>query len=238
MVLLKYKVNPADMQAKINVALSASPAISLSDPAAELRLTLELCIDSSVKEGQPITFMVEKTVFEVHDEVEGGMDIFSLGAFGGLRSTTQDTDTTKNISLGAFRVNGRLKSDSLDLKERGHRFITIPGDESTVTVTHTLNWERIFKYEGKHAKDDLVPGEKFDIGTRKDYLGTMWWCWGDLETDLKDKKLHVWHPGPFAGDKPNDDFVWEGNWVLGEAPMLLDWQDVTKDGRASFEVVE
>ncbi|KAI1809592.1 hypothetical protein GGS20DRAFT_274405 [Poronia punctata] len=236
MVLLRYKVDPADMQAKINVALSASPTISLSNPAAELRLTLELSIASSVNEGQPITFMVEKTVFEVTEEGEGGMDIFSLGAFGALRSATHDT--TKAISLGHFKVHGVPTSDSPDLRERGHRFVTIPGDGSTVTVTHTLNWERIFRYEEKRSKGDLVPGERFHIGIRKDYLGTMWWCWGDLETDLKDKKLHIWHPGPLPGDKPSDDFVREGKWVLGEEPMLLDWQDVTKDGRASFEVIE
>ncbi|KAI8635565.1 hypothetical protein F5Y19DRAFT_408314 [Xylariaceae sp. FL1651] len=236
MVLLKYKVDPADIQAKINVALSISPTISLGDPAAELHLTLKLSLDSSIKVEKPITFMVEKTVFEVYDEKEGGMDIFSRRAFGGFRSTTQDA--AKNISLGHFKVNSRPKSDSLDLKERGHRFITVPEDGSIVTVTHKLNWERIFKYEEKRAKGDLVPGESFEIAIQKDYLGTMWWCWGDLETDLKDKKLHIWHAGPFAGEKPDDDFVQKGNWVLGEEPMLLDWQDVTKDGCATFKVTE
>jgi hypothetical protein len=108
MVLLKYKVDPADMQAMINVALSTSPTISLSDPAAELHLTLKLSIDSSIKEGQPITFMVKKTVFEVYDGKEGGMDIFFGRAFSGIRSITQDA--AKKISLGHFEVTADPKA--------------------------------------------------------------------------------------------------------------------------------
>lgn len=182
--------------------------------------------------------MVEKTVFEVHDPEEGGLDILSQGAFGVLRSTTGDG--AKNISLGHFKINSRSKSESPDLRERGHRFLTIPGDGSPVTVTHRLSWDRILKYEGKRAggRGDVSLGESFDIGMQAGYLGTMWWCWGDMETDLKGKRLHVWHAGPFAGDRPDEEFVRDGNWVLGEEPMLLDWKDVTEGGQTRFEVVE
>ncbi|KAI1182771.1 hypothetical protein F5B17DRAFT_169514 [Nemania serpens] len=235
MVLLKYKVDPADVQAKIRVALSASPSISLSDPAAELHLTLKIHIDSSVKEGQPITFMVDNTVFEVKEDGDEGMDIFSRSAFSVLRSTSQDS--AKNISLGHFKVNGKPKSDSPDLRERGFRFVTVPGNGSCVTVTHRLDWSRIFKYEDKRKKEDLSPGERFEIRMGKGLLGSMWWCWGDLETDLKGKRLHVWHPGPFADEKPDKDFVQKGNWVLGEEPMLLEWLVDTEDERTIFEIV-
>ncbi|KAI1109240.1 hypothetical protein F5Y14DRAFT_433343 [Nemania sp. NC0429] len=236
MVLLKYKVDPADVQAKIKVALSAPPSVSLSDAAAELHITLKIHIDSSVREGQPITFMVDNTVFEVKEEGDGGMDIFSRGGFSGIRSTSQDS--TKDISLGYFKVNGRPKSESPDLRERGCRFVTIPGDGSSVTVTHRMDWSRIFKYEDKRTKEDLAPGERFEIGLGKGFLGSMWWCWGDLETNLKDKRLHVWHPGPFRNEKPDEDFVREGNWILGEEPMLLEWVVDAEDGRALFEIVD
>ncbi|KAI1174206.1 hypothetical protein F4777DRAFT_408331 [Nemania sp. FL0916] len=237
MVLLKYKVDPADVKAKVKVGLSASPSISLSDPAAELRLTLNIRMESSVNQGQPITFMVDNTVFEVHEDGDGGgMDIFSRGGFGSLRSTSQEPN--KSISLGLFRVNGRPKSESPDLRERGCRFVTVPGDGSCVAVTHTLDWSRIFKYEDRRTKDDLVPGERFEIGMGKGSFGSMWWCWGDLETDLKDKKLHVWHPGPFADERPDERFVQEGNWVLGEEPMLLEWVADTENERVTFKVVD
>lgn len=71
-----------------------------------------------------------------------------------------------------------------------------------------------------------------------DYLGTLWWCWGDLEGELQRKKLHAWHPGPFTDPKPSDEFVREGNWILGEEPMLLDFEDTTEDGKASFDIVK
>ncbi|KAI1158793.1 hypothetical protein F5B18DRAFT_66229 [Nemania serpens] len=236
MVLFKYKVDPADGQAKIKVALSASPSISLSDPAAELHLTLKINIESSVKEGQPITFMVKNTVFDVKEDGDGGLDMFSRLAFSGLRSTSQDS--TKDISLGAFRVNERWKSESPDWRERGCRFITVPGNGLCVTVTHRLDWTRIFQFERKRTKDDLIPGERFEIRMGKGNLGCMWWCWGDLESDLKDKRLHVWCPDPFSGEKPDEDFVREGNWVLGEEPMRLEWVVDTGDERAMFEIVD
>ncbi|KAI1265801.1 hypothetical protein F5Y18DRAFT_28652 [Xylariaceae sp. FL1019] len=235
MVLLQYKVDPADVKATINVNMSTSPTISLSDPTAELDLNLSLSIDSSTQEGKPITFMAEQTVFEVHDPEYGGMDIFSRGGFGRLRNPS---DPSKSISLGLFRVNSRPKNDTLDLRERGHVFYTIPGDGSPITIIHRLSWNRIFKYEDKRTKADLVPGETFDIGMGKGYIGTLWWCWGDMETDLKDKKLHVWREGAYGSEKPGDDFVKDGNWMLGEAPKRLKWEDVTEGGRASFKVVE
>lgn len=129
-------------------------------------------------------------------------------------------------------------SDSKDLRERGCRFATIPGDGSLVMITHRLSWERIFKYENKRTKEDLVPGERFAIRINKDYFGTRWWCWGDQESDLKDKRLHAWRPPYDIEDKPDDEFLRKGNWVLGEEPMTFHWEIVNQDSAAMFEVVE
>ncbi|KAI0154973.1 hypothetical protein GGR57DRAFT_511906 [Xylariaceae sp. FL1272] len=216
MVLLQYRVDPADVKAQINVNMSTSPTISLSDPDAKLRVTLSLSIDSSTQEGTPITFMAEQTVFEVYDPEYGGMDIFSRGGFGRLRNSS---DPSKSISLGLFRVNSRPKSDSPDLRERGHVFFTIPADGSPVAIVHELSWDRIFKYEDRLTKADLVPGEAFDIGMGKG-------------------RFHVWHGNAYGLEKPGQDFVKEGNWVIGEEPKRLKWEDVTEGGRASFKVVE
>jgi hypothetical protein len=236
MVFLNYKVDPAKKQAKIHIALSSTPTLSLSDSNAELQLKLELRIASSTRAGYPITVCAEHSVCEVFREEDGGVDIFAQGAFGSLRSTAQEDGDS--ISLGLLRANYYSDNSSIDLRERGWQFITIPGDGSAATVTHKLTWDRIFKYEDRRTKSDLAPGEMFEISLNKLHLGTRWWCWGDLTTDIKDKRLHAWKAGPFSKDKPDDNFVKEGNWVLGEEPMLLDWVDVTPERKASFVIVE
>ncbi len=110
-----------------------------------------LSIGDPTKEGRPIIMLTDRTVFCAHKEGEGGMDMFSLGAFSPLRSTQ---DTSKDLSLGFFRVTRGFKSDNLNLKERSCRFITIPRNGTTVLVTHKLSWEHIFRYKDKRTKDD------------------------------------------------------------------------------------
>ncbi|KAI1073905.1 hypothetical protein F5B20DRAFT_596817 [Whalleya microplaca] len=235
MVFLKYKVDPADKQGKIAVKLTTTPALPLSDTNANLDLTLSLRIASSTQADRSLTICVDRTVFEVYDPLEGGMDMLSRGAFGRIYNTES---SERSISLGHFKVNSVARSNSPDLRDRGCRFITLPGDGSWVEVTHTIGWERIFKYEEKMVKTDLNPGEKFKMAINNDFLGTSWWCWGDMEGELKGKKLHAWHPEPFADPKPSDEFVREENWVLGEEPMLLDFEDATEDAKAIFTIVE
>ncbi|KAI2630337.1 hypothetical protein GGS26DRAFT_107048 [Hypomontagnella submonticulosa] len=236
MVFIKYKIDPARIQGKIAVKLTTTtPQLSLSDDNATLDLKLSLRIASSTQEGRPLTLCVDKTVFQVSDPEEGGMDMFSRGAFGIIRNADP---SRRGISLGYFKVHEARRGESSDLRELGYRFITVPGDGSWVEVTHKLSWERIFRYEEKRAKTDLEPGEKFEISINRDYLGTMWWCWGDLEGELQGKKFHIWQPGPLPGPKPSDEFVKEGNWVLGEELRLLDLKDVTEGRKASFEIVE
>ncbi|KAI1648233.1 uncharacterized protein F4817DRAFT_315171 [Daldinia loculata] len=109
-------------QAKINVTLSASPILSLSDP-------------KSCQHGRvflPITICTDLSAFDVLDEGCGLIDVLARGAFGGLRSVSGDA--TKNISLGYFHVRYFTDSTSSDLRERDKRVVTIPGDGSPVTV--------------------------------------------------------------------------------------------------------
>ncbi|KAI0847629.1 hypothetical protein F5Y00DRAFT_113322 [Daldinia vernicosa] len=223
-------------QARINVTLSTSPTLSLSDPKAELRFILTLQIVTSAREGHPITICTDLSALDVLDEGCGLIDVLARGAFGALRSASGDA--TKNISLGYFHVRYFTNSTSSDLREHGKRFVTIPGDGSPVTVVHRLIWERIFKYADRRKKDDLVPGDRFNIAMNRRFLRSDWWCWGDLESDLKDKHLHVWHPGRYMGSKPDDEEFKDGSWVFGEDPQLLTWEDVTEGRDVSFEIVE
>ncbi|OTA99590.1 hypothetical protein M426DRAFT_16266 [Hypoxylon sp. CI-4A] len=235
MVFIRYKVKPADKQGKIAVKLATTPQLSLSDDNAALDLKLSLRIVSSAQKDRPLTLCVNDSIFDIFDPEDGGMDMPSRGAFGSIRSTDP---SRRGISLGLFRINKVPDTDSPDLLESGYRVITVPGDGSWVNITHKLSWDRIFKYEEKRTKADLEVGEKFVISINKGYLGTLWWCWGGLEDELKGKRLHAWCRGPFSKPKPNAEFVREGNWVLGEEPMLLDFEDITEDGHASFEIVQ
>ncbi len=262
MACLKRAVNPAREQARININLSASPTLSLSDPNAVLRLTLTLSIASAAegREGTPLTFCTENTVFCEVRPGDRSIDVFARA--GGTSLLSASGDRKKSIFLGSYRMMFIPSSNSPDLRGRGYRFVTIPGKgqgggggrgeggedggtegPSVVTLTHELDWDRIFRYEEKRSKEDLVPGERFKIGLARDFfikgfLIKLWWQWGDLKTDLKDKKLHNWHEGRSDEERPDDDFLREGNWVLSEDLHSLSFYDMTEGGETSFEIVE
>lgn len=238
MVFLQKKYDPGVTQAKLQVSLSASPTLSLSDPDTKLKVTLSVRIADAKEPGTPITFRVDRSAFEVSDGL--GVDMFARGAFGALRSVDSEGNITddRRISFGLFRVNEIDRSDALDLRERGCEFLTIPGDGTPATVTHRLDWGRIFKNEEKISKRDLRPGERLRISVNSKYLGTGWWCYGSLDGDLADKKFHPWTTDEFGEERPNADFVRQGNWVLGRDPQQLYWTVSQKDNKAIIEIVE
>lgn len=238
MVFIKRKFNPDITQATLQVTLSTSPTLSLSDQEASLAVTLRLRIVHAKEANTPITFCISRSAFETFGDE--GVDMFARGAFGVIRGVDKDNQATdKRIVLGLFRVNERWP-DILDLRERGLKFLTIPGDGSEVPVTHQLNWERIFRHEEKLSKDDLKPGERFRIRLNEGYIGTSWWRYGDLESDLKNKRFHPWVTGQFGDERPDDKFLEEGNWVVGRDPMLLHWTYYQPDDNKNnvFEVVK
>lgn len=74
-------------------------------------------------------------------------------------------------------------------------FITIPPlaapgqPASEITVRHLLPTEGLSfrSREGQHWRPEK--GEKFVVGPSLGALGTFWWRFGDLESDLKDAKF-------------------------------------------------
>lgn len=40
-----------------------------------------------------------------------------------------------------------------------------------------------------------MSGEEYSIALSGGYLGTMWWCWGDLEGDSKERRFSEWRKG-------------------------------------------
>lgn len=128
------------------------------------------------------------------------------------------------------------------------QFVTIPAASAaqpTLTISHDLPLSRIFQFEPDLSKEDIKPGESYSIRLDPGYVGTMWWCWGDLEGDLKEKSFSEWRKGwdgyNFGVDEPGKDVVDREGWVVGEDPEELWVEDRTAgdgDGRVVMTFVE
>lgn len=232
-----------DKRVRLDVSLRASPTLSLHDPHATIDVVVCVKMAESARPGVPITIMLHRNVFEVMEPGKG-LNMFARGAFAPL--TGVEDPKGRKIRLGGhLRVNERMRTDVLDLRERGIQFVTIPRDSSEISFTHHLGWHRIFKYADNpgsiQSKDELVPGEKFRIGINKKFLKVLWWCFGELDGDLRHKKFHPWLLDSCQeSDRPSDDFLRNGGWVLGEeededGPKL---DVVLQDKDAIFEIVE
>ncbi|KAL8883304.1 MAG: hypothetical protein Q9192_007267, partial [Flavoplaca navasiana] len=211
MVLLKLTCPPERRKAVVAATLStSSPTFSLSaeDSSAPLQIIITLRLENSTQPGRAITIRTGGTVFAPPPE-GGGLDTLALGTFGPLIS---NSDPERRINLGQLKPHHLHTGEgppSPNLKEReGIQFLTIPADGSA-QVRHDLPISRIFEYEGTLTKEDLKPGDVYHLGINSGYLGTTWWCWGDMEGDLKDKKLSAWQEGINFGkaEKPTPEQV-------------------------------
>ena len=234
MVLLKGKPSSLeDRQAQVEISLStSSPTISLSgpeDPNKPFCLVLTVRITASSRPGRPITICASDTVLDTRPP---DIDIMAVGAFEPLQCTT---DPQKTISLGNWRPNIRHPDPSPDMKERDWlKWLTVPVEEGSVQITHDLPLSRMFKYESTLKPQDIKPGESYRVRMNPGHVGTMWWCWGDLEGDLREKKFSQWRRGwdgwNFGVEKPNPDVIEKEGWVLGEDLDRLWFEDTTSNG--------
>lgn len=238
MVLLKLRCPPERRKAVIAVNLStSSPTCSLDANEGSdfpFQIVLSLRLENSTQPGRAITISTRGTVFEPSDP-DAGIDTLSLNTFGALTSTS---DPSRLIRLGNLKPHYAHSSQekSPDLKERdGVGLLTIPAG-GEVQVRHNMPISRMLKRDERWSKDDLKPGESFRFHINPDYLGTTWWCWGDLEGDLKDKKLSQWQEGiNFSrAEKPSPEQVEKEGWVLGANPAELVFED--KTGNAEFQI--
>lgn len=60
---------------------------------------------------------------------------------------------------------------------------------------HKISYDRLFKYSSLNC-DGVQPGEIFYMNKRR--MESNWWCRGDLENDLKGKRLHAWQKGVYS----------------------------------------
>ncbi|KAL8678716.1 MAG: hypothetical protein Q9186_004950 [Xanthomendoza sp. 1 TL-2023] len=183
-----------------------------------------------------ITLCTNGTVF-APSTPDAGIDTLGLGTISPLISTEAPD---KTIHLGNFKPHAARTSNqkSPNLKEREHlHLLTIPAN-GEVQVKHNLPVSRMLKYDNHLGRKDLYPGESYRFRLNPDYVGTTWWCWGDLEGDLVDKKLSAWQEGlnPEKVEKPTPAQVDEENWVLGGNPAELAFEE--KTGEVGFQFVE
>lgn len=237
MVLLKLNCPPDRRQALVVVDVStSSPTLSLSNPSQDpFQLIITLRLTHSTPPAFPITIKTSHTVF--FPAPDSGLDTLALGTVGGLVSAS---DPARLIHLGNFKDH-RVppgEAPALDLRQRpDEHLLTIPAEGGEVTVRHNLSIERIFRYEDRLKREDLQPGEKWQIRLADGYVGTTWWCWGGLDEELRSKKLSAWQPGINfeRALKPSDEIIEREGWVLGENPAELEFEN---HGYAEFEFVE
>jgi hypothetical protein len=253
MVLMKLRPAPPEQrQATITASVSlASPSLSISslksnsDEAKNFSLDIHLRCTSSTSPSKPLTICTVGTAFDnTHAGGESHLDNLARGIVpGGFISTS---DPSRNISLGNFRVNegGRdERNKAPNLLDRPYlegRFITVPSLDSgeDVVVRHPLPPERLFHYSERVKLEDLKPGEKYKITVSEQWIGSMWWCWGELD---KGKKYSGWEKpdGGYFDDatKPPEDEIERGEWVLGEDPSEL-YFEFDGGGKAEVEFAE
>ncbi|KAL8936590.1 MAG: hypothetical protein Q9216_004851 [Gyalolechia sp. 2 TL-2023] len=242
MVLLKLQCPPERRKAVIALTSStSSPTCQIHPPAAaqaqpNFQIILTLRIERSTQPDRAITICTHGTVFAESDGQ--GLDMLAVGTFGPLTSTS---DPSKTINLGQWKPHhlqhGR-EPQSPNLRERdGLEFLTIPAN-GQVEVRHDMSIDRMFEHESDRRREDLKPGETYRFRVSSGYLGTKWWCWGDLEGELKDKKLSAWQEGINFGkaEKPSPEQIEEEGWVLGANPAELAFED--KTGDIKFEFVD
>lgn len=223
MVLLKLRCDPEDIKATIAVTFSASNLSLSSDPVLCLKIHLRI-LEST--QDQPITVCTSHTICALEE------DMISQGVFGGGLLSTSNPN--RRISLGMLRPHYPRSSESpVNLRECNLEWATIP-TTGEAEVTHELSMSRLFAHADTMEGGELKTGERFKMHMSDGYIGTSWWCWGDLESDLKNKPFHAWQKGinfldaPFPADPDN--------WVLGDDPSELKFED--RSGWVDFEVVE
>lgn len=230
---------PHGPAATIAVTLTTSSATFSVSPSSHLspfRLFIKLSVIQSMQPNQPITIIINDTIYDSSRDFIVG----ALGAFGrGLISTS---DPERIISLGGIKIHySNENAGAPNLLDRGAQFITIPGNGEETIITHEISHDRLFKYSSL-SLEDIKPGETFKIHVNKRRMESDWWCWGDLEDDLKGKKLHAWQKGVYYNycvyeePPPSKEEIEKENYVLGEDPDELSFEDQT--GCVEITIVE
>lgn len=91
----------------------------------------------------------------------------------------------------------------LNLRERPWtRFETIPSiGQGALIIKHDISLDRLLENPHNLKAADVQPGEKFrlNINPMRGFR-SGWWAFGDMDTDLKEKKFAKWSLPDEDGD--------------------------------------
>ncbi|OJI87894.1 hypothetical protein ASPTUDRAFT_207099 [Aspergillus tubingensis CBS 134.48] len=194
----------------VTIALTATTSsltLSLSS-SHSLEVFVRARIIDSTCPGRAVTIAADRSVFAGE-----GLEI---GVFGpGL---TSKQDPQRMIKFGLIRPRYRDDFEGPSLSERGYRLLTIPADGTGIVVPYEISFDRLFKHSTLRP-EDITSGEEFEIKVNHGRCEVLWWCWGDVEGDLKGKNLHTWSQGGSylcsSDDRPSEKEIRKGNYLLG-----------------------
>ncbi|KAK6433723.1 hypothetical protein LTR95_010100 [Oleoguttula sp. CCFEE 5521] len=252
MVLIKWPCAPEDVEATIAVSISTTPrTLSISTMKQEAETPNPVfafniharCISST----QPNRAITIKSDGQIFDNTGSGFDTLALGVLSGLVAVDAPEERQKYISFGMMRPHYAREetSDAACLREWPRSaFLTVPamatGEEAVVSYPITV--ERLFQYSHKKTPEYFALGEKYRISIHPGYVGCLWWCWGGLNDDLKDKKLNVVKKGErttiCAPLRPSDAEIEREKWVLGEDVSHLQFVCEASDRSCEIGIVE
>jgi hypothetical protein len=259
MVIMKVRHEPGTEEATLSVRLTtATPTLSRSalqsssvpqtsetpqtSTSPALRLQIHIRPTQSTNPSRPLTFCTSGTMLDTARPEHGHLDFLALGSAGPGLVCTKPDGSRKVISLGNFRVHRARQegTDAVNLLDRPDTgFVSVPSLESgeELVLNHELSAERLFAYSEHVTPADLEIGETYRLSMEEDYIGTMWWCWGDLEGDLKGKKLHCFSEGfCIAGseERPSEEEMQREGWITGEDVSKLVFE--FEEGRNAWMV--
>ncbi|USW53398.1 hypothetical protein Slin15195_G067170 [Septoria linicola] len=231
MVFTKRICPPERQKAVLGISIAPSfRTLSISNndsPLEDFHILITLRIIYSKQPSKAITIRTNNSVFAPSGPADE-YDTLSKG------TVALSSSPDRHINLGRFISHTARPSSppSRDLKERpGTHLLTIPAQGEFV-VKHAVPLARIFKFEERLKPEDLVD-EVWKFQLRDGFVGTSWWCWGDLEGELKEKRLSAWHEGLRAEIMPKPDVDNEA-WVFGCNPIELIFEDRTEDSSFRF----
>ncbi|PYH65827.1 uncharacterized protein BO88DRAFT_490233 [Aspergillus vadensis CBS 113365] len=206
----------------VTVALTvttSSPTLSLSS-SHSLEVFVHARVIRSTCPGRSVTIAADRSVFAGE-----GLEV---GVFGPGLTSRQNPQRT--IKFGIIRPRYCDDFEGPSLSERGYRLLTIPADGTDIVVPYEIPLDRLFKHSTLRP-EDITPGEEFEIKVYHGRCEVLWWCWGDVEGDLKGMNLHTWSEGGnylcSFDERPSEDEIEKGNYILGGDVDRFEVEDQT-----------
>ncbi|CAJ2509138.1 Uu.00g141640.m01.CDS01 [Anthostomella pinea] len=186
------KKNWTDLQVVLRCSIrNVTPTkLSLSegkaaDPAAAA-LTFELNVQQSwSRSPQPLTLCTSLTILTNRGR-------------GGQYMNWQGEGPTKILP----HTFGNARFTRCGRRERqNHSYVTVPPGDEGLTFQKGISWGSLLRPYGRPLPENVEPviGDRYDLVFAKNERRepfTQWWNFGDLESDLKDKKLVHYMPRP------------------------------------------